>query len=67
LAAEVSVERFRREIQFAAQLQHPLIVPSSATAGALLYYTMPFVAGESLRARCTAMERFRWATHSHLA
>src|SRR6476620_6751375 len=53
LAAEVSVERFRREIQFAAQLQHPLIVPvlSAAQQGELLYYTMPFVAGESLRAR----------------
>jgi len=53
LAAEVSVERFRREIQFAAQLQHPLIVPvlSATEQGALLYYTMPFVRGESLRAR----------------
>jgi serine/threonine-protein kinase len=53
LAAEVSVERFRREIQFAAQLQHPLIVPvlSATQQGALLYYTMPFVTGESLRAR----------------
>jgi len=53
LAAEVSVERFRREIQFAAHLQHPLIVPvlSAAQQGELLYYTMPFVAGEPLRAR----------------
>jgi len=53
LAAEVSVERFRREIHFAAQLQHPLIVPvlSAAQDGELLYYTMPFVAGEPLRAR----------------
>ena len=53
LAAEVSVERFRREIQFAAKLQHPLIVPvlSAAQQGELLYYTMPFVAGEPLRAR----------------
>ncbi len=53
LAAEVSVERFRREIQFAAQLQHPLIVPvlSATQQGALLYYTMPFVRGESLRER----------------
>jgi len=53
LAAEVSVERFRREIQFAAQLQHPLVVPvlSAAQQGDLLYYTMPFVAGETLRTR----------------
>ena len=53
LAAEVSVERFRREIQVAAQLQHPLIVPvlSAAQDAQLLYYTMPFVGGEPLRAR----------------
>jgi tetratricopeptide (TPR) repeat protein len=49
----VSVDRFRREIQLAAQLQHPHIVPvlSAGEADGLLYYTMPFVAGESLRAR----------------
>jgi serine/threonine protein kinase/tetratricopeptide (TPR) repeat protein len=49
----VSVDRFRREIQVAAQLQHPHIVPvlSAGDADGLLYYTMPFVAGESLRAR----------------
>ena len=53
LAAGVSIERFRREIQLAAKLQHPHIVPLLA-AGArdgLLYYTMPFIEGESLRAR----------------
>lgn len=49
----VSVDRFRREIQLAAHLQHPHIVPvlSAGEADGLLYYTMPFVAGESLRAR----------------
>src|SRR5690349_3556140 len=49
----VNVDRFRREIQVAAQLQHPHIVPvlSAGEAGDLLYYTMPFVAGESLRVR----------------
>ncbi|MEJ7760795.1 MAG: protein kinase [Gemmatimonadaceae bacterium] len=53
LAVSVSTDRFRREIQFAAQLQHSHIVPvlASESEGALLYYTMPFVAGESLRAR----------------
>ncbi len=53
LAATVSGERFRREIQLAAQLQHPHIVPllSADAGGHLLYYIMPFVAGESLRAR----------------
>jgi len=53
LAAGVSADRFRREIQLAAQLQHPGIVPV-LTAGAhddLLWYVMPLVEGESLRAR----------------
>src|SRR5262245_50719175 len=52
LAAAVSEERFRREIHLAARLQHPHIVPLLA-AGArdgLLYYTMPYIEGESLRA-----------------
>ncbi|MEA2722669.1 MAG: eukaryotic-like serine/threonine-protein kinase [Gemmatimonadales bacterium] len=53
LAAGVNVERFRREIQLAAQLQHPHIVPllSAGEADGLPYLVMPFVAGESLRAR----------------
>jgi serine/threonine-protein kinase len=53
LAAGVSVERFKREIQLAAALQHPHIVPvlSAGDTNGLPYYTMPFVAGESLRAR----------------
>ena len=53
LGAGMSVERFRREIQLAASLQHPLIVPliSAGSEEALLYYTMPLIEGESLRAR----------------
>ena len=53
LGAGVSRERFRREMQFAAALQHPLIVPilRAAEAGGLLFFTMPFVQGESLRER----------------
>lgn len=53
LAASLSAERFRREIAWAARLQHPLIVPllSSGLAGSHLYYTMPLVDGESLRTR----------------
>jgi eukaryotic-like serine/threonine-protein kinase len=49
----MSGERFRREIRLAAQLQHPHIVPllASGSTGRLLYYTMPYVAGESLRSR----------------
>ena len=54
MAQGMSVERFRREIQLAARLQHPHIVPL-LSAGELpngaLYYTMPFVDGESLRER----------------
>src|SRR6266487_3408639 len=58
LAAGVNRERFRREIQLAAQLQHPHIVPllSAGEQGDLLWYTMPFIEGESLRA---ALERKR--------
>ena len=53
LAVGLSVDRFRREIQLAASLQHPHIVPllSAGQADDLLYYTMPLVEGESLRAR----------------
>ena len=53
LAGEISVQRFRRETQFAAQLQHPHIIPvlSAGSADGLLYYTMPFIEGESLRQR----------------
>lgn len=52
-AAGVSLDRFKREIHLAAKLQHPHIVPllTAGKAGELLYYTMPFVDGESLRAR----------------
>ena len=53
LAATVNVERFRREIQLAAKLQHPLIVPvlAAGISDGLPYYTMPLIEGESLRAR----------------
>lgn len=53
MAAGVNVERFRREIQLAASLQHPHIVPLHAAGqtGDLFYYTMPLVEGESLRAK----------------
>ena len=58
LAAGVSADRFRREIQLAARLHHPHIVPLLAAGEVkldgdqtLLYYTMPLVDGESLRAR----------------
>jgi serine/threonine-protein kinase len=53
LAAGLAAERFLREIRIAANLQHPHIVPlhDSGEADGLLYYVMPYVEGESLRAR----------------
>jgi len=60
LAAGVNRERFRREIQVAAQLQHPHIVPllSAGEEGDLLWYTMPYIEGESLRAALERKKKF---------
>jgi serine/threonine-protein kinase len=51
LTASLGTDRFLREIELAAKLQHPHIVPvyDSGTADGFLYYVMPFVEGESLR------------------
>lgn len=59
LAAGVNVERFRREIQLAAQLQHPHIVPLLAAGDdqGLLWFSMPFIEGESLRGTLTRQGR----------
>ena len=53
IAAAVSAERFEREMRVAARLQDPRIVPvlSAGDANGIPYYTMPFLEGESLRAR----------------
>ncbi len=54
LAQDLSVERFTREVRLAAGLQHAHIVPlltAGVTSDNLPYYLMPFVEGESLRAR----------------
>ena len=53
LAATVGTDRFLREIEMAARLQHPHILPvyDSGAADGFLYYVMPFVEGESLRDR----------------
>jgi serine/threonine-protein kinase len=53
LGATLGADRFLREIEIAARLTHPHIVPlfDSGAAGDLLYYVMPYVPGESLRSR----------------
>src|ERR1044071_7901230 len=53
LAAALGAERFLAEIKTTAKLQHPHILPllESGEADGLLYYVMPYVAGESLRTR----------------
>jgi serine/threonine-protein kinase len=55
LGGEVHVARFQREIEVAAQFQHPHILPILSAGGdqSLLYYVMPFVEGESLQQRLT--------------
>ncbi len=53
LAATMGSTRFLREIQTAAQLQHPHILPlhDSGETGGFLWFVMPYVEGESLRTR----------------
>jgi len=55
LAAALGHERFLREIEIAAGLSHPHILPvhDSGEAAGFLFYVMPFVDGESLRDRIT--------------
>ena len=53
LTAAISAERFEREILMSAALQHPNIVPvlSSGRMHGIPYFIMPFIEGESVRAR----------------
>ena len=53
LVQAIGQDRFLREIEIAARLNHPHVVPlfDSGAAGDHLFYVMPFVEGESLRAR----------------
>ncbi len=53
LAAVLGAERFVQEITTTAALQHPHILPlfDSGTADGFLYYVMPFIDGETLRAK----------------
>src|SRR5829696_6313175 len=53
LSSSIGPDRFLREIQLAARLNHPHIVPlfDSGEAGGFLYYVMPVMEGETLRDR----------------
>src|SRR5512144_2804198 len=53
LSAVIGAERFLSEIKTTANLQHPHILPlfDSGEAGGMLFYVMPFVAGETVRSR----------------
>jgi len=68
LAATLSAERFKREIMLAARLQHPHIVPllHAGEASGSLYYTMPFVEGESLRDRMSRDRQMKIADVSRI-
>src|SRR5688500_108597 len=59
LAASMGPERFQREIRFAARLQHPhvLTVLDSGETTGRLWFTMPYVEGETLRTRLARERR----------
>ncbi len=59
LGAALGSERFLREIEITANLQHPHILPlfDSGVADGMLFYVMPYVEGESLRDRLTRAGR----------
>jgi len=63
LTAGVNSERFRREIQVAAQLQHPHIVTllSAGEDGDIFYYTMPYIEGSRFDLPWLSMARCRFA------
>ncbi len=56
LYTELAADRFHREIEVAASLSHPLILPlyTSGEVGGFLFYVMPFVEGESLADRLSS-------------
>jgi serine/threonine-protein kinase len=60
LAARLGSERFLQEIKVTANLQHPNILPlyDSGAAGTFLYYVMPYVTGESVRAKLDRDRQF---------
>ena len=69
LAASLGAERFLKEIEIAARLTHPHIIPlyDSGQAAGFLYYVMPFIDGESLRRRLLRETRLDTATALDIA
>ncbi len=69
LGAVLGVERFLSEIQVTANLQHPNLLPlfDSGEADGLLFYVMPYVEGESLRARLTREKQLPIDEAIHIA
>ena len=68
LAASIGAERFLKEIEVTANLQHPTILPlyDSGEADSFLYYVMPFVDGGSLRSLLVREGRLELPTASAL-
>src|SRR3954468_21409484 len=69
LGAVLGGERFLAEIKVTAHLQHPNLLPlfDSGEANGLLFYVMPYVDGESLRARLTREKQLPLAEAVHIA
>ena len=61
-------ERFLREVEIVAQLTHPHVVPvfRSGEADGLLYYVMPYIRGQSLRARLARENTMAFADAAHI-
>ena len=64
LSASVVADRFLKEIEIAARLTHPHIIPlhDSGEAAGLLFYVMPYIDGESLRNRMVRVQRIDTTT-----
>jgi serine/threonine protein kinase len=60
LGAVLGLERFTAEIEVTAKLHHPNLLPlfDSGEAGGLLFYTMPFIEGETLREKLSRERQF---------
>jgi len=69
VAASLGPERFLREIKLTAKLRHPHILPlfDSGETGGQLWYSMPFVEGETLRQRLTRERRVSVDQAIHIA